>query len=59
MKTFQIAPEICLLHTVEEFLAAFVPGEGDLVFASSGTQKRALAGKLTGATVISGSVEYR
>lgn len=52
MKTFQIAPEICLLHTVDEFLAAFTPGEGDLVFASSGTQKRALAGKLAGATVI-------
>lgn len=52
MKTFQIAPEICLLHTVDEFLAAFTPGEGDLVFASSGTQKRAFAGKLAGATVI-------
>ncbi len=52
MKTFQIAPEICLLHTVDEFLAEFAPGEGDLVFASSGTQKRAFAGKLAGATVI-------
>ncbi len=52
MKTFQIAPEICLLHTVDEFLAAFTPGEGDLVFASSGTQKRAFAGKLAGATII-------
>lgn len=52
MKTFQIVPEICMLSTVDEFLKEFAPGENDLVFASRGTQKRHLGGKLGAATVI-------
>ena len=52
MQTFQIVPEICMLPTVEVFLKEFQPSSSDLVFASSGTQKRHLAGKLSGATVI-------
>ena len=52
MKTFQIVPEICLLSTVDEFLKEFAPTSNDLVFASRGTQKRHLGGKLGAATVI-------
>ena len=52
MQTFQIVPEICMLPTVEDFLKEFQLSSSDLVFASSGTQKRHLAGKLSGATVI-------
>ena len=52
MKTFQVVPEICMLSTVDEFLKEFAPGENDLVFASKGTQKRHLGGKLGAATVI-------
>ena len=52
MKTFQIVPEICMLPTVDDFLKEFAPTAKDLVFASKGTQKRHLAGKLGAATVI-------
>ena len=41
-----------MLPTVEDFLKEFQLSSSDLVFASSGTQKRHLAGKLSGATVI-------
>lgn len=41
-----------MLSTVDEFLKEFAPGENDLVFASKGTQKRHLGGKLGAATVI-------
>ena len=52
MKTFQIVPEICILHSIDDFLQEFQPMKDDLVFASRGTQKRQLAGKLDGPTVI-------
>ena len=52
MQTFQVVPEICMLATVDEFLKEFAPTDKDLVFASQGTQKRHLAGKLGAATVI-------
>ena len=52
MQTFQIVPEICMLPSVEAFLKEFDPTDKDLVFASNGTQKRHLAGKLGNATVI-------
>lgn len=52
MKTFQIVPEICMLSNVDDFLKEFAPTDKDLVFASQGTQKRHLDGKLGAATVI-------
>jgi len=52
MQTFQVVPEICMLATVDEFLKEFAPTDKDLIFASTGTQKRHLAGKLGNATVI-------
>ena len=52
MKTFQIVPEICMLSNVDDFLKEFAPTDKDLVFASKGTQKRHLDGKLGAATVI-------
>ena len=41
-----------MVPTVEAFLKEFAPTDKDLVFASKGTQKRHLAGKLGAATVI-------
>ena len=52
MKTFQIVPEICMLSNVDDFLKEFAPTDKALVFASQGTQKRHLDGKLGAATVI-------